>query len=64
MTTVRSLPEKGRDRAWLEEEWKNLKALERGDVDSGRVSGTVYHVCLPRGSGKYCKADMDRVEKN
>lgn len=45
LTTVRTLPEKGRDRAWLEEEWKNLKLLERGDVDNGRVSGTVYHVC-------------------
>lgn len=44
LTTVRSLPEKGRSKAWLEEEWNNLKKLERGDVDSGRVSGTVYHV--------------------
>ena len=44
LTAVRSLPEKGRDRAWLEEEWRNLKLLERGDVGEGRVSGTVYHV--------------------
>jgi hypothetical protein len=44
LTTVRTLPEKGRSREWLEEEWKNLKMLERGDVDNGRVSGTVYHV--------------------
>lgn len=44
VTTVRTLPEKGRNKAWLEEEWRNLKKMERGDVDSGRVSGTVYHV--------------------
>lgn len=46
LTPTRVLPERGRDRAWLEEEWKGLKALERGDVGSGRVSGTVYHVSL------------------
>lgn len=44
LTSVRSLPEHGRDREWLQEEWRNLKKLERGDVDQGRVSGTVYHV--------------------
>jgi sphinganine-1-phosphate aldolase len=44
LTTVRTLPEQGRNKQWLENEWKNLKMLERGDVDSGRVSGTVYHV--------------------
>ncbi|RSH94860.1 hypothetical protein EHS25_004666 [Saitozyma podzolica] len=43
LTVVKSLPEKGHDRAWLEEEWKGLKGLEKGDVNSGRVSGTVYH---------------------
>ncbi|KAK4688526.1 sphinganine-1-phosphate aldolase, partial [Tremellales sp. Uapishka_1] len=43
LTKVTALPEKGRDRQWLEEEWKGLKGLERGDVDDGRVSGTVYH---------------------
>lgn len=47
LTTVRTLPEQGRGKQWLEDEWKNLKMLERGDVDSGRVSGTVYHVCAP-----------------
>jgi hypothetical protein len=46
LTSVRTLPEQGRNRQWLEDEWKNLKMLERGDVDSGRVSGTVYHVYL------------------
>lgn len=40
------MPLKGRDREWLEKEWKGLKKLEKGDVDSGRVSGTVYHVSL------------------
>ena len=44
LTTVRTLPEQGRNKQWLENEWKNLKMLERGDVDSGRVSGCVYHV--------------------
>jgi sphinganine-1-phosphate aldolase len=44
LTTVRTLPEKGRNREWLEDEWKNLKMLEKGDVDNGRVSGAVYHV--------------------
>jgi sphinganine-1-phosphate aldolase len=28
----------------LEEEWRNLRLLEKGDVREGRVSGTVYHV--------------------
>jgi sphinganine-1-phosphate aldolase len=44
LTPARVMPQKGRDRGWLEEEWKGMKRLERGDVDSGRVSGTVYHV--------------------
>lgn len=44
LTTVRTLPEQGRNKQWLEEEWKNMKMLERGDVDNGRVSGCVYHV--------------------
>ena len=44
LTRVRTLPENGRSRAWLEEEWRNLKLLEKGDVNEGRVSGTVYHV--------------------
>ncbi|WRT63911.1 uncharacterized protein IL334_000837 [Kwoniella shivajii] len=43
LTTVRKLPEQGRSRDWLESEWSNLKKLERGDVDAGRVSGAVYH---------------------
>lgn len=42
---TRTMPESGKSREWLEEEWRNLKLLERGDVDGGRVSGTVYHVC-------------------
>ena len=41
---TRTMPESGKSREWLEEEWRNLKLLERGDVDGGRVSGTVYHV--------------------
>lgn len=45
LTTVRTLPEQGRNKQWLEEEWRNLKMLEKGDVDNGRVSGAVYHVC-------------------
>lgn len=49
LTVTRTLPEKGRSRDWLEEEWKNLKKLEKGDVDNGRVSGTVYHVRLCSG---------------
>ncbi|KAK8861729.1 hypothetical protein IAR55_002552 [Kwoniella newhampshirensis] len=43
LTSVKSLPEKGRSKEWLESEWTNLKKLERGDVDDGRVSGAVYH---------------------
>ncbi|WVQ62492.1 uncharacterized protein L199_000632 [Kwoniella botswanensis] len=43
LTTVRKLPEQGRSKDWLEGEWTNLKKLERGDVDAGRVSGAVYH---------------------
>ncbi|WWC58330.1 uncharacterized protein I303_100870 [Kwoniella dejecticola CBS 10117] len=43
LTTVRKLPEQGRSKDWLESEWDNLKKLERGDVDAGRVSGAVYH---------------------
>ncbi|WVR03667.1 hypothetical protein IAU60_000662 [Kwoniella sp. DSM 27419] len=43
LTTVRTLPKNGKDRQWLESEWTNLKKLERGDVDEGRVSGAVYH---------------------
>ena len=38
------LPEQGRSREWLEEEWKGLKGIETGDAVEGRVSGTVYHV--------------------
>lgn len=44
LTTVKTLPETGRGREWLESEWANLKKLEKGDVDNGRVSGAVYHV--------------------
>lgn len=47
LTPTRIMPQKGRDRGWLDEEFKGMKRLERGDVDSGRVSGTVYHVSLP-----------------
>ncbi|CAD6579639.1 MAG: hypothetical protein TREMPRED_002534, partial [Tremellales sp. Tagirdzhanova-0007] len=36
LTRVRTLPENGRSRAWLEEEWRNLKLLEKGDVNEGR----------------------------
>ncbi len=43
ITNVRSLPIKGRDLDWLQGQWLNMKKLERGDVDDGRVSGTVYH---------------------
>ncbi|WWC86025.1 uncharacterized protein L201_000896 [Kwoniella dendrophila CBS 6074] len=43
LTTVRKLPEQGRSKDWLESEWTNLKKLERGDVENGRVSGAVYH---------------------
>ncbi|KIR51764.1 sphinganine-1-phosphate aldolase [Cryptococcus gattii Ru294] len=43
LTTVKTLPETGRGREWLESEWANLKKLEKGDVDNGRVSGAVYH---------------------
>ncbi|AAW44943.1 sphinganine-1-phosphate aldolase, putative [Cryptococcus deneoformans JEC21] len=43
LTTVRTLPETGRGREWLESEWENLKKLEKADVDNGRVSGAVYH---------------------
>nr|XP_031859585.1 uncharacterized protein CI109_005047 [Kwoniella shandongensis]KAA5526657.1 hypothetical protein CI109_005047 [Kwoniella shandongensis] len=43
LTTVKSLPAQGRSKEWLESEWTNLKKLERGDVDNGRVSGAVYH---------------------
>ncbi|KAL0242105.1 hypothetical protein I308_105733 [Cryptococcus tetragattii IND107] len=43
LTTVKALPETGRGREWLESEWANLKKLEKGDVDNGRVSGAVYH---------------------
>ena len=43
LTSVRTLPEHGRDKQWLGEEWRNMKLLERGDADDGRVSGTVYH---------------------
>lgn len=41
------MPESGKGKQWLEEEFRNLKSLERGDVDGGRVSGTVYHVSAP-----------------
>lgn len=46
LTTVRTLPETGRGREWLESEWENLKKLEKADVDNGRVSGAVYHVSI------------------
>jgi sphinganine-1-phosphate aldolase len=44
LTSVRKLPEHGRSREWLENEWKGLKALEKGHVEDGKISGTVYHV--------------------
>jgi sphinganine-1-phosphate aldolase len=44
ITRVKTLPEHGRDRAWLEGQWKGLKRLEKSDVQDGRVSGAVYHV--------------------
>lgn len=44
LTTVKTLPEKGKGKEWLEEEWRNMKLLDKGDVSDGRVSGTVYHV--------------------
>ena len=44
LTKTRSIPEQGRDRAWMENEWRNLKNLEGGNVVAGQVSGTVYHV--------------------
>jgi len=47
ITTVKSIPDQGRDKAWLAEEFRNLKLLEKNDVGEGRVSGTVYHVRLP-----------------
>ncbi|OWZ49928.1 sphinganine-1-phosphate aldolase [Cryptococcus neoformans 125.91] len=43
LTTVKTLPATGRGKEWLESEWENLKKLEKVDVDSGRVSGAVYH---------------------
>ncbi|WVQ93736.1 hypothetical protein IAU59_000813 [Kwoniella sp. CBS 9459] len=43
LTTVRRLPQQGRDKAWLESEWDNLHKLEKGDIGQGRVSGAVYH---------------------
>ncbi|OCF45133.1 sphinganine-1-phosphate aldolase [Kwoniella heveanensis CBS 569] len=43
LTTVRRLPQQGRDKAWLESEWSNLHKLEKGDIGQGRVSGAVYH---------------------
>lgn len=46
LTTVKTLPATGRGKEWLESEWENLKKLEKVDVDSGRVSGAVYHVSI------------------
>ncbi|TYJ51647.1 hypothetical protein B9479_007767 [Cryptococcus floricola] len=43
LTPVRTLPDQGRDKEWLDSEFSNMKKLERGDVDEGRVSGAVYH---------------------
>ncbi|WVQ78645.1 hypothetical protein IAT38_000732 [Cryptococcus sp. DSM 104549] len=43
LTAVRTLPENGRGKEWLESEIANLKKLEKSDVDDGRVSGAVYH---------------------
>ncbi len=68
LVPTRVLPEKGRDRAWLEDQWKGLKALEKGDVDNGRVSGTVYHVSRSTSALPTCRkgsksADRDREEK-
>ena len=48
ITQVRSLPAQGRSRDWLQAEFNGMKALEKGDVGSGRVSGTVYHVSALR----------------
>lgn len=43
LTTTRTMPEEGRSREWLEQEWSNLSKLETSDVKDGQVSGTVYH---------------------
>lgn len=43
----RSIPEHGHDVEWLRGQWTNMHKLERGDLESGRVSGAVYHVSLP-----------------
>lgn len=51
LTRVRVLPEHGRDKTWLEAEWRNMKKLEKGDVGEGRVSGAVYHVGFRQQSG-------------
>lgn len=40
----RAIPEHGHDIEWLRNQWTNLHKLERGDLESGRVSGAVYHV--------------------
>lgn len=60
---IRTMPESGKSREWLEEEWRNLKLLERGDVDGGRVSGTVYHVRVNSGEPfKLCGKDNWQLE--
>ncbi|RXK38082.1 sphinganine-1-phosphate aldolase [Tremella mesenterica] len=41
--SVSQLPEHGRSREWLEEEWTSLKRLQREHATDGRISGTVYH---------------------
>ncbi|WVO14657.1 hypothetical protein L204_102294 [Cryptococcus depauperatus] len=43
LTRVKELPEHGRDKEWLVKEFSNMKKLEKGDVNEGRVSGAVYH---------------------
>nr|ODN85517.1 sphinganine-1-phosphate aldolase [Cryptococcus depauperatus CBS 7841] len=43
LTRVKELPEHGRDKEWLVREFSNMKKLEKGDVNEGRVSGAVYH---------------------
>jgi sphinganine-1-phosphate aldolase len=50
LTTTKTLPEQGRSREWLENEWANLRKLDGGPVVNGQVSGTVYHVCFASGS--------------
>jgi sphinganine-1-phosphate aldolase len=68
---VRKLPQHGRSREWLENEWKGLKALEKGHVEEGKISGTVYHVSgrrsgaasivLPDTDGDQGGADLSEI---